>query len=335
MSQQKIHVLRKFFTKSYNDNDLKKLFLWFNSEKGHDEIADVMDTKWKSFKSEDVLADMDSVKMLTNIQNRIRRDKTIQIRNNFIKIFPYAAILAVIIGFSVLFYLNNIPSRSRSDLYTSVITENGQRSKVVLPDSSIVWLNSGTTLSYNYSLDDVRSIILSGQGFFQITRNENKPFVVQCGEINVKVLGTKFDVNAYPVNDKISVVLESGSVVLKHDRCLLNYVLKPGEKADYDITEKNVKVSEVDVKKFTSWKDGKLIFKNDPMKLVIEELERWYNIEIEVEDQEVYNSIFTGTVINESYPQIFKLIEYSCPVNCEIVNNLNPEEIPKIIITKQ
>ncbi len=335
MSQQKIEAIRRFFTKSYNDDDLKKLFLWFNSEKGHDEIADVMDTKWKSFKSEEVLADMDSVKMLTNIQNRIRRDKTIQIRNNFIKIFPYAAVLAIIIGFSVLFYLNNKPSKLRSDLYTSVITENGQRSKVVLPDSSIVWLNSGTTLSYNYSLDDVRSVILSGQGFFQVTRNENKPFVVKCGEINVRVLGTKFDVKAYPVNDKISVVLESGSVELKHSRFLLDCVLKPGEKADYDITEENVKVSETDVKKLTSWKDGKLIFKNDPMKLVLEELERWYNIKIEVKDQEVYNSIFTGKVINEGYPQIFKLIEYSCPVHCELVNNLNPEEIPKIIITKQ
>ena len=335
MRQQKIQVLRKFFTKSYNDDDLKKLLLWFNSEKGHSEIADVMDKEWNAIKDEDVLAEMDSAKMLANIQNGIRRNKTIQIRNNLIKLLPYAAVVVAIIGFSVFFYLNNKQSKSYSDFYTSVITENGQRSKVVLPDSSIVWLNSGTTLSYNYSLDDVRSVILSGQGFFQVTRNENKPFVVQCGEINVQVLGTKFDVNAYPVNDKISVVLESGSVELKHNRFLLDYVLKPGEKADYDITEKNVKVSEADVKKYTSWKDGKLIFKNDPMKLVIEELERWYNIKIEVKDQEVYNSIFTGTVINEGYPQIFKLIEYSCRVRCEIVNNLNPEEIPKIIITKQ
>ena len=335
MSQRKIKVLRNFFSKSYNDDDLKKLFLWFNSEKGHDEIADVMDSEWRFLKSEDVQISMDSVKMLTNIQNGIRRNKTIQIKNNLIKILPYAAVLAVIIGISVLFYLNNKSSKSYSDFYTSVITENGQRSKVVLPDSSIVWLNSGTTLSYNYSLDDVRSVILSGQGFFQVTRNENKPFVVQCGEISVKVLGTKFDVKAYPVNDKISVVLESGSVELKHSQCLLDYVLKPGEKADYNIKEKSVKVCDADVKKFTSWKEGKLIFKNDPMKLVIEELERWYNIKVEVKDQEVYNSIFTGTVINEGYPQIFKLIEYSCRVHCEIVNNLNPEEIPKIILTKQ
>ena len=335
MSQRKIEIIRKFFSKSYSDDDLQKLFLWFNSEKGHNEIADVMDTKWRFFKREDVLPDMDSVKMLTNIKNGIRRNRTIQFKSNFKRILPYAAVVAVIIGFSVFFFLNNKHSKSYSDFYTSVITENGQRSKVVLPDSSIVWLNSGTTLSYNYSLDDERSVILSGQGFFQVTRNESKPFVVQCGEISVKVLGTKFDVNAYPVNDKISVVLESGSVELKHSQCLLDYVLKPGEKADYDIDERSVKVNEADIKKFTSWKDGKLIFKNDPMKLVIEELERWYNIRVEVKDQEVYNSIFTGTVINEGYLQIFKLIEYSCPVHCEIVNNLNPEEIPRIVITKQ
>ena len=126
MSQRKIKVLRNFFSKSYNDDDLKKLFLWFNSEKGHDEIADVMDSEWRFLKSEDVQISMDSVKMLTNIQNGIRRNKTIQIKNNLIKILPYAAVLAVIIGISVLFYLNNKSSKSYSDLYTSVITENGK-----------------------------------------------------------------------------------------------------------------------------------------------------------------------------------------------------------------
>ena len=158
---------------------------------------------------------------------------------------------------------------------------------------------------------------------------------MQCGDIGVKVLGTKFDVNGYPENGEISVVLESGSILLTHKQYTLDYVLSPGEQADYNIKENEIKVHDTDVEKYTSWKDGILIFRNDPMELVINKLERWYNIDIVVKDPNVYNSIFTGTVINESYQQIFKLIEYSCPVRCEVVENMNPKQIPKIIISKK
>ena len=336
MSQRKIETIRRFFSKSYNNNDLKNLFLWHNSEKGISEITDSIDESWRSFKYDESRINVDSAKMLMTIKNGIRHNKTIRIKNNFKKLLPYAAVITLIIGFVAVFSSRNVYQEQPDvNLFASVITENGQRSKVILPDSSIVWLNSGTTLSYNYSLEDKRSVILHGQGFFQVSRNEQRPFVVQCGEIRVNVLGTRFDVNAYPENDKISVVLESGKVELNHSQHTLNYKLIPGEKADYDIEKKQLSVENIDVEKYTSWKDGKLIFKNDPMKLVLEELERWYNIKIEVKDQEVYNSIFTGTVNNEGYPQIFKLIEYSCPVHYELVNNLNPEEIPKIIITKK
>ena len=336
MNLGKMETIKRFLSKSDNVDDLKNLFLWFNSEKGHTEINDSLEKKWRSFEYDDTSLHVDSAKILLNIKNEIRHKKTVQLKNNFTRLLPYAAIIFVIIGFVVILSSHNkLKKQSNSNLYASVMTENGQRSKVVLPDSSIVWLNSGTTLSYNYSAEDTRSIILNGEGFFQVTRNVNKPFVVQCGDIKVKVLGTKFDVSAYPDNDKISVVLESGSVLLNHNQCTLNYKLKPGEQADYDKKAKEINIHSADVEKDTSWKDGKLIFRNDPMKLVIKQLERWYNIQVEVKDPEVYNSIFTGTVINEGYQQIFKLIEYSCPVHCEIVNNLNPEEIPKIIITKR
>ena len=338
MNSKKIKIIKNFFSKSFTDEELKNLFLWFNSKKGYKEIIDSLDKNWESFEYNDTQMSMDSSKMLRKIKNGIQSEKTIQLKNNFTKFLHYASLIAIIIGFTaiIIYIFNNKPSKkSYSDFYTSIITESGQRSKVVLPDSSIVWLNSSTTLSYNYSFKDKRIIFLNGQAFFQVTRNENRPFLVQCGDIKIKVLGTKFDVNGYPENDKISVVLESGSVLLSQGQGTLNYKLTPGEEADYDICKKDISIHDTDVKKYTSWKDGKLIFRNDPMKLVLKKLERWYNIKIEVKDSEVYNTIFTGTINNESYQQIFKLIEYSCSVNCDIQTNLNSEEIPKIIISNK
>ncbi|MFV0593936.1 MAG: FecR family protein [Draconibacterium sp.] len=335
MNLKKIEIIKRFFSKSYDDDDLMNLFRWFNSEKGNLEITDSLYESWKSFEyNDDLQVHVESAKMFTNIRNAILRNNTQRTTRQIIRLLPYAAVFIVIVGIiAILSSQGELIKFSNPNQYTSIITENGQRSRVVLPDSSIVWLNSGTTLSYNYSLKDRRSVILKGQGFFQVKRNENKPFVVQCDEIKVKVLGTKFDVSNYPENEKICVVLESGSVEVNDSK--ISYMLEPGEKADYSISDNTVNIDKVDIQKYTSWKDGKLIFRNDPMEFVIKELARWYNIEIKVEDPEVYNSIFTGTVINEDYSRIFELIEYSCPVHCEIINNLNPDEIPKIILTKQ
>lgn len=331
-------TIKRFFTQSYSENDLKKLFLWLNSEKGHSEINDSFDNNWNTFQYDNNI-DIDSEKIILNINKRIKNSKPSQIKLNLRRLLPYAAMLVMVIGFVVFQRVNNKKNQVEPYLtnkYTSVIVENGQRSKVVLPDSTIVWLNSGTTLSYsdNFS-QNKRNVILNGQAFFQVAHDKNNPFSVQCNDLIISVLGTKFDVDAYPETGKVSVVLESGKVKLSHKQIsTFNYLMTPGELADYDIVENKINISHPDISRYTSWKDGALIFKNDPMKLVIEKLERWYNVDIHVKDQEVYNSIFTGTIRNESYEQIFRLIEFSCPVNCHIINNSGSVLIPQIIISK-
>lgn len=336
MHLQIIATIRKFFSHSYEEKDVENLFFWFNSEKGRDEISRSLDNGWDSFDYEPAQVEIDSDKLLRNIRIGIQKQKNKHRRIKLMKRLPYAAVLFVLITLTIVInsYNRRLFQADKNE-YTLVITENGQRSKVVLPDSSIVWLNSGTTLSYNYNSGNSRLVKLKGQGFFEITRDESRPFVVQSGDLQVEVLGTRFDVNAYPGNEEISVVLESGSVLLSHSQLSLDCVLEPGEQADYDVASNKVSVHQADIEKLTSWKDGKLIFKNDPMKLVFEKLERWYNIDIEVLDEEVYSSIFTGTVINnEDYSQIFKLIEFSCPLQCRVVNGVNAGEIPKVIITR-
>lgn len=338
LNSNKIETIKKFFSKSCSENDLRNLFLWFNSAKGHDEIHQALDADWRSLEDDHTIQ-VDSVKILTNIKNGIKSHKVFSLKSNINRLLPYAAVLLVIIGLASLFYYNqNFINRpdSKNLSYSSVIVENGQKSKIILPDSSIVWLNSGTTISYNndFAMEN-RDIHLTGQAFFDVIKNEKVPLLVRCDDLVVKVLGTKFDVNAYPENKKISVVLESGSVQLLNERVKsFNYTLKPGEIADFETEGKRVVSRNADTEKYTSWRNGVLIFKNDPMKMVIEKLERWYNLEIEVNDPEVYQSIFTGKIKNESFEQIIKLIEFSCPVNCRVVRD-GAESIPKIIISKK
>lgn len=330
-------TLRRFFSGSYSEEELKKLFLWSNSEKGQAEMGRLFDeNRFSSDVDEDI--PVDSEKMLENIRKGIRHRKSLKIKRTFNRLLPYAAMLILVLG-SVFFFSHkkSADERAFNSGSVTVITQNGERSQVILPDSSVVWLNSGTTLTYRHNLSEHRrEVVLNGEAFFKVAHNEKLPFNVQCNDIVVSVLGTEFDVNAYPETGKVCVALESGKVALSHSRIeSVNYTLKPGELAAYDLKQNTLHIDEADVSQYASWKNGMLVFKNEPIKTVFEKLERWYNIDIEVTDETVYESIFTGTIQNESYEQLFRLIEYSCPVKCRISHNSDSASLPKIIISKK
>ena len=249
-----------------------------------------------------------------------------------------AVVFLFLLSFSglLLFFGKNIKTLlAIRNGYATVSTSMGQNSKIVLSDSSIIWMNAGTNLSYNNDFGvKNREIKLEGQAYFQITRNEEVPLTVYSNDLRIKVLGTKFDVSAYPEDENVSVVLESGSVELTYFRDKENrYLLKPGEKADYNKSSKKLRVNEVDTYKFTSWKDGLLIFKDDPMDKVFEKLERWYNVKIEVQNEIINKKQFNATIVNESMKEIFDLIEFTCDVNCEIIPSEDPKIPVKIIVS--
>ena len=332
-------TIKQIYSKSRNDDDLRNLFLWFNSRKGHDEINAFLDTEWTGFEGDDNIH-VESQKMIAQIKMRINRSRISVLKQNARQFLPYAAMLAVVLACA--WYISSIHKTEVSSpetaitTCTTVITENGQRSRVVLPDRSIVWLNSGTVLSYpnNFSGQN-RKVNLQGQAFFQVAHNGNQPFLVQAHGLVVTVLGTRFDVNAFPETGEIAIVLESGKVELTHREFdSFRYTMNPGELAAYNLTGNSVKVSKTNVSVYSSWKDGKLIFRNSSMKDVIEKLRRWYNVNIEVTDPEVYNSIFTGTIQNESYEEIFRLIEIACPVGCIINHNYEKNTKPVIFISR-
>jgi ferric-dicitrate binding protein FerR (iron transport regulator) len=149
----------------------------------------------------------------------------------------------------------------------------------------------------------------------------------------VRVLGTKFDVSAYPEDKDINVVLESGSVeILQAKNQSVIQKLKPGEKAQFDTERRDLSVSTVDCHDYTSWKDGILVFANEPMENVIKKLKRWYNIDIEVKNPKVNKLIFNATIVNESVEDIFDLMKFSCSISYTIISSRNPEIPVKVII---
>ncbi len=198
---------------------------------------------------------------------------------------------------------------------TTVVAEPGQISKVLLPDNSEVWINSGSSVSYNnrFGLKN-RNIQLNGEAFFKVTHNEDLPLTVNTPEMRVTVLGTEFSVTNYPENQNMQVILEKGEVCLAFPGSFSgSYTLKPGELANYSKTDKKLTIRNVNTDLYTSWKEGTINIYNLPLEEVAKRLEKRYNQKFVV-DEKIRKTPYTFTVKNEPLSNILKLMEQITPV---------------------
>lgn len=238
-------------------------------------------------------------------------------------LLKYAAILILLLGsLPLLFYLKHqIRLTGGAELkYTTVVAKYKETSQVILPDSSVVWLNSGTTLTYNnnYSFNN-RDLSVKGEAYLEVRKNSNIPLIVTCDELQVKVLGTKFNVSAYPEDHQVTVALETGTVELLHAKNKsFRYRLRPGEIAQYNPELKEVTIAKVNVADHTVWKDGLLFFRDTPMAEVIKRLERKFNVDIVVRNPAVYEPAFNATFRDENLTEVLDYIRYSCHIRYQI-----------------
>ncbi len=227
----------------------------------------------------------------------------------------------------------------------TVKTATGMQTDFVLPDGSHVWLNSGSVLKYPVPFAaDRRQVELTGEAFFDVEKDASHPFVVNAGAMNIEVKGTRFNVVNYPDETTTEMILESGSVRLysgeyENRKTIVN--VKPGEMASYDKSKsiKELKISKVEVDKYTAWKSGTLIFRDDKMEAVVRKLNRWFNVDIVLHGPELKEYVYTATYREETLPQILELLKISAPVKYTITERVrqadNSFSKRKIFITKQ
>ena len=198
----------------------------------------------------------------------------------------------------------------------------GMRSQVVLPDGSKVWLNAESTLKFPVPFPkDIRNIDLKGEAFFEVVKNQNKPFVVQSGNVQVKVLGTRFDCKAFDEDKTIEVILEEGSVALNSNTTATGAesVLKPGDRAVIEKETGKTQISNEEVQKYIAWHTGKLVFDNTSMEEVASMIERWYGVVVVIKDPEILKYRFTTTFDNESIFHVIELLGLSSPIQLKYI----------------
>lgn len=227
----------------------------------------------------------------------------------------------------LVYKIRNSNKLSTNDLnkYNTISTPMGGKFKVILPDGSLVVLNAASTLKYPVHFDEkVRKVSFTGEAYFEIAKLEDKrkqrvPFFVYSNDQIVEVLGTHFNINSYDNEEYSKTTLLEGSVKITNEKSAATAkILKPGQQAVIKRGDVQTKVMIADEAQALAWKDGYFLFKNTNIKDVVNELERWYNVDIQYEDEMEFENITGYISRNVKISSVLKMLQLSGIVNYEI-----------------
>ena len=314
-------LLFKYFRGLTTGEERKRVEDWMQiSEENEKTVLQAARIFYISQTSERILS-RNSIEAYKKVQKRI--DK----RKKKIRLYEIAIVAACFVGLLVISTAISFLLRKSSVLAPQQITvcaNRGVRTSLDLPDGSIAYLNSGSTLSYPSSYDaEERKVTLVGEAYFSVKHDPAHPFIVSVSHdrLRVKVLGTEFNVRAYEKENVVQTTLVSGSVniVMKEDKGKTNERnLYPSEKAVYDLTDKTLEVINVDVESEIAWKEGRLVFKETPLPEVLRCLANFYNVDFKVMDPVLDSYRLTGTFNNRQLSQILDYLRISSRIDYSI-----------------
>ena len=312
-------LLTKYFLGKLTSNEKLEFEKWKDASNESLSIYNEAEKVWRSL---DLLHEMktyNSSAALSKVNASIGRSVLKEERGILYYWQRVAAILLLplLIVSGIYFFVGN--QRTGNELaWQTITTPPGVKSQAELPDGTKVWLNSGSSLKYPATFSGKeRNVQLEGEAFFDVAKDKGKPFFVNLGKIGIEVVGTTFNIINHGQEEQIEVVLASGKIKLyrgtNNKREILTE-MNPGDGAIFDKPGNKLSIKSVDTEKYTSWINGRLVFRDDVMVDVARKLGRWYNIEIEIADADIANYVYTATFKEESIEQVLDLLKRTSPI---------------------
>ncbi len=369
-------LIVSYLTNSIDKSNLARITRWINSSKDNRNYFNSYKDAWILSGARTNNSAIRTEQSWSKFRNKLTPAEDVKKSKNRKILFKYLSIAATWLAFFALgSVVTFLFTRKPSDLHpnpVSIMVPLGARSNITLPDGSNVWLNAGTTLSYNQDYGQKeRRLHLTGEAYFDVSKDKAHPFIVQTLGITVHALGTKFNLKAYPDEKTISATLEEGKidvvmldkigksekvslspkekiVYFKEIRTSEKYTESIEDKANQKILPKenhSVRLKDASVltnvqtELFTSWKDTRWIIEGEPLCTLAPKLERRYNLRFIFNNPELKNYKFSGAIENETVEQLLNAMRLTAPLDYTIskdtikltLNYNNKEKFGKIM----
>jgi len=323
-------LISKYLEGNCNEVEREKLNLWLNADKANQEYFNSVKAIWQESKLRSL--EWDENEAWKKMEKRISENSELKysgsniyymLKGASVKVFGtgspafnllrIAAVIIVVVSAVYLLNIKNSEYEITKRLTTLVesSSKRGELKKIFLPDGTVVTLNSASKLSYQPKFANTREVYLDGEAFFDVAHNPDKPFIVHLNSADIKVLGTKFNVKGWPEQKKYQVVVETGKVSFsskKDNGNSAEVLLTKNQMSTMEIGKKPAPPVQVDAQVQTAWLTGQLIFNKAPLKEVIAELERKYDVSITAADNACLTRLLTASFKDESLETIIKTV---------------------------
>jgi transmembrane sensor len=328
--QDKVNdILLRYSQGKYSYNDYLKIKKWFEDEGSSDDLKRKLLLNWKDLNKGEV----PTTNQLNHIFEKVQYEILLEEKNKSKKrtlwqVFrQVAAILFIpVLMFSVWYNMSPRFDNTQEIVQAEQIVPgwieinapDGARVQFLLPDSTMGWLNSGAKLKYQSDFSQQRKVDLIGEAYFEVKHRNKADFIVSVNDMDVKVLGTTFNVTAYPEDETTDVVLKEGKVEIDGKTGVFNYTLVPNEKITFNQKTRELNVQKVNADSYMAWKDGLLVINNESLGQVVDRIERWYNAEIIIQDEKLKNYKFKATFKDEPLEEVLRLMAMTTPITYKI-----------------
>lgn len=325
MTDRYISLIARFLSGDLADQEREELFGLINSTEEHKVFFEEMERLWELDLDDStdnaINTDLAWQKVAGRI-NPVVSPKKDDSSPKIFKIGPLIRIAAVLIGLAaaIWFLVDFGPNQQMAEYRT---IEN-EKKEIILPDGSKVWLNENSSLTYDESFK-TRMVELKGEGFFDVKHLENNDrFEIKSGDTRTVVLGTSFNVRAYPDEEQVEVTVATGKVLFEKDKKATlkeKVILTPGESGVFEKKQAVVVKAEKVISNANAWKTGELNFDNTKFSEVVDVLERYFDVVIEIENPEILNCPYTGSHKEPKINELLEVLKFAMDLQVNKTNN--------------
>lgn len=311
-------LIHKYLSGKLNEAEVVEFIEWLKLDLSNRAVLDDFKKDWLVEEGSDEELDKATNELFYKLNLNTSLNKNITKKEKPVrKLFPQLLKVAAVFLFGIVCTMAMqefvISPKHSDNVLCTVNADRGQKSRMTLPDGTDIWLNAESKIRFSPEEFHANRVVeLEGEAYFKVKRNEKLPFIVKAKDYEVKVLGTEFNVMAYEDMGRTETILVKGKVEIIKGLQIIE--MHPGEKVSYEANQ--LVVGKADLEYAKNWRNNELRFVSVPFNEVMLRLERWYDVDIEIADVELFDESFTGVFRNEeSITQILEGLKVTSSIS--------------------